>query len=231
MDIELKWTELKILIDNKKLKLQYIEDSQRYKLFASDSSLCYYTYIVKSNCDPAIILSEDAETEHANAESEFETSYKDSSNQPLDYRSSDGLIKIAPAKFVETLDFYVDGENGLVSLASGETKYSKTHYSFPYTLAGVDVRWANCNYGDYINFEVGVYTDLNDEATFITLNRFGNKYRLIDSGNRIFDVPTVKVIPPTITYGGYTLDVYMRATCYNAGTNASKVLINLIGWK
>lgn len=214
--VSLSYSQFKQLVTDKSMLAQYVEHPDRYDLFAVESSISWETSILKDSDDGT----------------DFEANHKANYNMPLEYRSSDGLPKVASAKFVESLNLYVDGENGSTTVSAGATVYLKTHYTTPFTLAGVDLRWENVNIGDYIDFEVGFYTDEEDEGTFTPVNKFGNKYKLLGSGSRLFDVPTVKVIPPTVTIApGVTVNLYIRAKVVNTGEAVSKIALNIVGWK
>lgn len=225
--IILTWSEFKSLATSKNFRIQYTESSSIYTIFAVDGILQYETEIFKNATNQVA----NATLENTN-QTDFETNYKPTANLPLEYKSSDGLTKFAPSKFADVLSLYVDGTSGLADMASGETKYCKTHYSFPYTLAGVNVNWTSANWGDYVDFEAGFYTDEADEATFYSLNKFGDHYRIYGDGKITFDVPTVKVVPSTVQVApGVFKNVYIRCKCVNVGSSASKVIVNLVGWK
>jgi hypothetical protein len=214
--VDLDYAQFKSIVSSKVLLGQYKELDDKYELFAVEANVSWETCILKNSSEGT----------------DFEANLKATCNMPLEYRSSDGLPKVASAKFVEALNLYVDGENGSVSIGDGSTVYARTHYSVPFTLAGVDLQWTNANPGDYVDFEVGFYSDVNNEATFTSLNKFGNKYKILGSGNRLFDVPTVKVIPSSITIApGVIVDIYIRAKFVNVGSQDSQVALNIVGWK
>lgn len=225
--IILNWADFKALATSKNFRIQYTETGSIYYIFAVDGILQYETEIFKNATNQVA----NATLENENQD-DFETNYKANANLPLEYKSSDGLTKFAPSKFADVLSLYVDGTNGLADMGAGETKYCKTHYSFSYTLAGVNVTWSGSNWGDYVDFEAGFYTDEADESTFYSINKFGDHYRIYESGKITFDVPTVKVIPSTVQVApGVYKNIYIRSKCVNTGSNASKVMINLVGWK
>jgi hypothetical protein len=221
------WPDFKIWCDNKKVNLQYKEEPLKYTIFGWDGPQYNECIIYKTD---QVSVGTDTE-KNLFWLSEFEANYKSLANKPYEFRSTDGLLKYASAKFVEALDFYVDGEHGSATITANTIAYLKTHYIVPFTLSGVDVNWADANHGDYLDFEVGLYTDINDESTFQQLNQFGHKYHIRGTGSRLFDVPTVKVVPSTVTIGPYTFDIYIRTTYANVGTNDVKLNVNLIGWK
>lgn len=140
-----------------------------------------------------------------------------------------GTIDLTPSNptTIPTLAYYVDGSSGLATIAAGQTGYAKTHFTFPYNLNGVNVSWFNANIGDYINFEVGVYTDPANEATFIPLAKFGNKFRVGGTSSETFNPNIAYALPPT--YNG--LDVYVRTTYVNTGSADASILVNLLGLK
>lgn len=213
--VQVTYQQFKDLVEDKALLGQYSEQSDRYDLFAVEASISWETSILKDSADGT----------------DFEENHQENFNKPLEYRSTDGLLKTAPSKFVESLNLYVDGENGTATITAGQTAYLKTHYDEPFTLAGVDIRWAGASLGDYVTFEVGFYTS-EDESSFVAANTFGNKYRLLGTGNRIFDVPTVKVVPPTVTIApGVTVDMYIRAKVVSVGATDVTFALNIIGWK
>ena len=131
--------------------------------------------------------------------------------------------------FVNNLDYWVDGSNGLISIAAGQTGYTKTNFSTAFQLNGVDVHWTGANLGDYINFEVGVYNnnDTSSENNFIQIAQFANQYRVLNEGTKTFNVDTVKTVPPTYN----NLTVYIRTTYVNTGVNLVNVCVNLLGYK
>lgn len=201
------------LVSSKNLLAQYVNAEDAYLLFAIEDNISWESNIIK-NSSPN--------------QADFEINHKDSCNQPLEYRSTDGLPKVANALFTDVASYWVDGENGVLSIAAGQMGYSKTHFSFPFKLNGVDVHWSGSNIGDHICFEVGLYTgDISDESTFVPLAQFSNQYRIMGEGTKMFEVPTVKTVPPT--YNG--LDVYIRTTYTNAGSNDATLLVNLLGYK
>lgn len=215
-NVFLSYAQFKDVVADKLLLAQYVEHSDRYDLFAIEASVSWETTILKESADGE----------------DFEASHKANYNMPLEYRSQDGLPKFASAKFADVLSLYLDGEGMSMELSAGATGYVKKHYAEPYTLAGVDAAWKDSNWGDYIDFEVGIYTDLQDETSFISLNKFANKYLVFGTGSKSFDVPAVKVLPPTVQIApGVILDTYIRAKCVNTGASPSKIILNLVGWK
>jgi hypothetical protein len=207
------WVDFKILVSTKALLMQYMEKVDTYEIFAPEAQTFLWNISLLKNSDDAV---------------DFETNYKASCNQPLEYRSTDGLPKVANALFTDIASYWVDGENGVLSIPAGQTGYVKTHFPAPFKLNGVDVHWSGSNIGDSILFEVGLYTgDISDESTFVPLAQFSNKYRIMGEGTKMFEVPTVKTVSPT--YNG--LDVYIRTTYVNAGSSNATLLVNLLGYK
>jgi hypothetical protein len=195
-------------------------------LFATEgSALSYTTTIYKAN---AVVDGINSTTE-ATRVSDFETNYKSIANQPLEYHSVDGLPKYASAMFTDNLSYWVDGSNGILSIPAGQTGYLKTNFSFPFKLQGIDFHWDGSNFGDYINFEAGVYNnnDASSEVNFIQLSQYANKYRVIGSDTKSFIVDTVKTVPPT--YNG--LNIYLRTTYVNVGSTSVNLCVNLIGYR
>jgi hypothetical protein len=78
-----------------------------------------------------------------------------------------------------------------------------------------------------LNLEVGIYTNLTDESTFIQLAQFGNKFRVGGTSSQTFTPNINYPIPPT--YEG--AEVFVRVTYVNTGVNAASVLVNLLGLK
>jgi hypothetical protein len=166
---------------------------------------------------------------------DFETNYKQTFNQPLEYRSVDGLPKFASAMFVDNLGYWVDGSNGIATILPGQTGYLITTFKTDFQLNGIDVHWAGANLGDYINFDIGVYTN-NDTSTqdnYVMLAQFGNQYRILGDGTKTFSVDTVKTVPPTFTIPPTydQLTVYIRTTYVNAGQNSVSLCVNILGYK
>lgn len=211
-NVSLSYSQFKSIVDAKGLLGQYVEGTDRYDLFAIEGQISWETSFLKDGGSDV---------------TDFETNHKASYNMPMEYRSIDGLPKVASAKFADTKSFLTVGTDGVVSLTSGSTGYAKFHFTDTFTLSGVDASWYTANLGDYIDFEVGYYTDENTESTFVSLNKFGDQFKIYKDGNRIFDVPAVKEIPSTISGA----NIYIRAKCVNAGGTSSTVIINLIGWK
>lgn len=208
------WSEYKELAETKKLLLQYEESDEWYRIYAQESSAFLWKVSIPKGSDDA---------------ADFEDHFKSSANKPLEYRSVDGLLKVASAKFADAKNLWLDGSSACVSLSANSTGYMKKHFDFEFTMSGVDCRWYESNWGDYIDFEVGFYTDTDDENTFVSISQFSNKYMIYQDGSRLFDVPTVKVIP--IKIPGTNYDIYIRAKCVNVGDQPSKVILNLVGWK
>lgn len=218
----LTWTDFKnTCITKKKLCIQFEDLDTQYRIIGPDNSLIWEITLNKLMDDGS-----------ANPDvTDFETNYKDGANMPLEYRSTDGLLKVASAMFSDAKSFWVDGTATQANISASSTVYIKKHFTDEFTISGVDARWFGANWGDYLDFEVGFYTNPADETTFQTIQQFADNYKIFQDGNRLFDVPTVKIIPPTATIGGNTFDIYVRVTCVNVGANASKVIINLVGWK
>jgi hypothetical protein len=132
---------------------------------------------------------------------------------------------------IEQEDFisFIDGVNGLLNIPSGQTGYLKTSFSVPFKLNSVDIHWESANFGNYINFEIGVYSnnDISSESNFITLSQFVNQYHVLGDSTKTFIINTVKNIPPT--YNG--LNVYVRTTYVNSGGTAVNLCVNLLGYK
>ncbi len=208
------WSDFKDLISDKKLSMQFSESEERYTIYAcEDRTYLWSVVLFKGSEDSA----------------DFENNFKDDANQPLERKSEDGLPKFASAKFADVKNLWLDGEEACMSLAANSTGYMKKHFDFEFTLSGVDCRWYGSNWGDYIDFEVGFYTNEADESTFVYLAKFSNKYAIYGDGSRLFDVPTVKVVPSKVP--GTDYNVYIRAKYVNVGSNASKAVLNLVGWK
>lgn len=210
------WETFKQLINSKKLLLQFVPYENRYELYAGEGPFIWRYSLTKSDINELI---------------DFETNYKTVANKPLEYRSRDGLQKIASSKFTDQLSFWLDGTVGNIDVPANSSFYMKKHFDFPYILSGVDVHWYDANWGDKLDFCIGIYTDLEDENSFICLNQFAIDYYIYKNGSRVIDIFTVITIPPTINFHGNTYDVYIRVKCENVGPNSSKVLIRLIGWR
>jgi len=208
------WTNFKNLVASKVLLPQYQDLGDRYDLYAPESgSFMWHTVILKDG---------------GSNETDFETNYKSTYNQSLEYRSTDGLPKVANAMFTDAASYWVDGASGQMTILAGQTGYVKTHLDRNFKLSGVDVHWSGSNAGDYINFEVGVYNgDSSNEANFIQLAQFANQYKIMGEGTKMFEVSTVKVVPST--YNG--LNVYVRTTYVNAGASIATLLVNLLVYK
>jgi len=202
------------LISTKNLLPQFLDTGDTYQVFALESNISWETFIAKDG---------------GHNQLDFETNYKATCNQPLEYRSVDGLPKYASAMFTDNLSYWVDGSNGILSIPAGQTGYIKTNFSFPFKLQGIDFHWDGSNFGDYINFEAGVYNnnDTSSEANFIQLSQYANQYRVIGSDTKSFIVDTVKTVPPT--YNG--LNIYLRTTYVNAGSASVSLCVNLIGYR
>jgi hypothetical protein len=208
--VDLNYSQLKTIVTSKGLLLQYKETANQYELFAVEANVSWETVILKNSDDAT----------------DFETNLKSTANAPLEYRSIDGLPKVASAKFADVKSFLAIGTNGVVSLTGGTTSYAKWHFDEVFTLSGVDISWWGSSLGDYIDFEVGFYIDESDESTFQSVNKFGDHYKIYKDGNRSFDVPAVKDIPSTVS--GF--NIHIRAKCVNTGALPSTVIINLVGW-
>lgn len=208
------WDLFKNLISSKSLLLQYEEIDNYYSLFAPEAQMFLWHINITKETDEAL---------------DFEINFLSNSNKPLEYRSVDGLPKYASAMFVDNLSYWVDGSNGNLTVASGQTGYLKTHFSIPFKLNGVDIHWENSNFGDYINFEVGIYNnnDNSSEDNFISFSQFANQYRIMGTDTKMFQVDTVKTIPSI--YNG--LDIYIRTTYVNIGNNTVNLCVNLLGYK
>ncbi|MGI0059239.1 MAG: hypothetical protein ACREBJ_05670 [Nitrosotalea sp.] len=214
-EVNIDYNQFLALVDAKTLLLQYSDGGDRYHLFAVEGNVSWSTNILKT-------------TREAD---DFEANRKATSNQPLEYRSTDGLPKIASAMFSDTKTFWVDGTSTQADITAGQTVYIKKHFDTNFTISGVDARWYSANWGDYLDFEVGFYLDEATESTFQPAVQFADHYMIYLDGERIFDVPTVKLIPSTVNVSGTNFNMYVRTTCVNTGLNASKVLVNLVGWK
>jgi hypothetical protein len=202
------------LVSSKELLPQYIDGGDRYVIFAVESNVVWETIVQKDGGANQI---------------DFETNHQSSCNAPLEYRSVDGIPEVASAMFTDSLNFWVDGSNGFLQIPAGQTAYSVTSFSTPYKLNGVDIQWANANAGDYVNFDVGVYSggDPTNQSTFIQIAQFANQYRLYGNAEKSFILNTVSTIPPT--YNG--LNVYIRTTYVNSGASNAILFINLLGYK
>lgn len=204
------WT----LVSSKNLLPQYSATVDSYYIFAIEDSISWeVTVPMDGGAD----------------QTDFETNHKSTCNQPLEYRSNDGIVLYGSAMFTDALSFWVDGSNGYLQIPAGQMAYATTNFSAPYKLNGVDIQWANANAGDYINFDVGVYSggDPTKQSTFIQMGQFANQYRLYSTGEKSFILDTVSTVPPT--YNG--LNVYIRTTYVNTGSNNAMLFINLLGYK
>ena len=209
------WSSYKLMTENKRLLVQFADMGSYYDLYAPEGSIFVWHYsLVKDDTDSL---------------NDFENNYKNDWNKPLEYRSSDGLLKVASAKFVESLGLHLTGATDQVEMSAESTEYIKYHFDDPYTLSGVTAFWKDANFGDYMDFEVGVYTSA-EESSFISLNKFASKFKIMGTDHITIDVPTVTTIPPTVNIGYGDMDVYVRIKSVNVGSSASKVIVNLVGW-
>jgi hypothetical protein len=213
-EVILDYTAFKSLVSAKALLPQYADLANRYLVFAIETNISWQCTITKDG---------------GSDQTDFEANYQSTCNQPLEYRSTDGLPKYASAMFTDSLSYWVDGTNGTLAITASTTGYIKTHFSVPFRLNGVDVHWEGANFGDYINFEVGVYNnnDTSSESNFIQLFQFADQYRVLGNDTKTFTVDTVKAIPTT--YNG--LDIYIRTTYVNVGGKSTNLCVNLLGYK
>lgn len=212
-EITIDYTTFKSLVSAKVLLPQYVDNETYYNLFAVEDNLAWQCFITKDG---------------GNDQTDFEVNYQSTCNKPLEYRSIDGLPKYASALFTDSASYWVDGSNGVMIVNAGQTVYVKTNFSVPFKINGVDVHWANANVGDYVNFEVGIYTGaITDETTFVQMAQFGNQYRIMGTDTKMFDTSMVSLVPPT--YNG--LNVYIRTTYVNTGASNATLLVNLLGYK
>ena len=209
------WSGFKSLVATKGLLIQYVQLANYYDIYAPESAT--FLWHIQLILDTPDAL-------------DFENTLQSTANKPLEYRSIDGLPKVANAMFTDTLSFWVDGANGNLTIASGQTGYCKTHFSTDFKLNGVDIHWEGANFGDSIAFEIGIYDNNNDassESNFISLAQFANQYRVLGSGSKTFEVATVKTVPSM--YNG--LDIYVRTTYVNSGGSAVNLCVNLLGYR
>lgn len=202
------------LVLTKKLLLQYTENEEVYNLFAVEDSVSWEASILKGS----------------NEAEDFDTNYKAVCNKPLAYRSEDGLPKVANSKFADVLSFQVIGLTPLTA-PSGATSFIKYAVPFAYTLSGTHMIWDNANFGDYVDFEIGVYFDLENEESFMSFNTFGDGFSVFKEGNLLIDVPTVKTLPSYVNFGYGDMQVFIRTKYVNNGANDAKFVVNLIGWR
>jgi len=211
------WTFFKTtVITRKKLGLQYTENNLNYFVFAGEAGIFFWEITLVKNTEEAL---------------DFETNYKDTANSPLEFRSAEGLIKFASAKFVDTLSFFPTGATDQLELTEATLGFIKYHLDTPYTLAGVHAFWENAAFGDFISLSVGVYSTENDENSFIEIGQFADQYKILGTHSIQFDVPTVKTIPSTINLGFGVVDVFIRVVVGHVTNTTAKYIVNLIGWK
>jgi hypothetical protein len=208
------WNTFKNFISSRNLSIQWLDLGDNYWLKGFDGPFELEYMMPKGG---------------GSEQTDFENNFKNTGNQPLEFRSVDGLPMMASAMFTDSLNFWVDGSNGYLQILAGQTAYSVTNFSVPYKLNGVDIQWANANAGDFVNFDVGVYSgsDPTNQSTFIQIAQFANQYRLYGSAEKSFILNTVSTVPST--YNG--LNVYIRTTYVNTGTNNAMLFINLLGYK
>jgi len=204
------------VITKKKLGLQYTENNLNYFIFAGEAGIFFWEITLEKTSEDAL---------------DFETNYKTDANSPLEFRSEEGLIKFASAKFVDTLSFFPTGAADQLELSTATLGFIKYHFETLYTLAGVHAFWENASFGDFISLSVGVYTTPNDENSFIEIAQFADQYKILGTHSIQFDVPTVKTVPPTVNLGFGDLDVYIRVVVGHTTNTTAKYIVNLIGWK
>lgn len=218
--VNVDYAQFKSLVGSKALLGQFKELSDRYELFAVESVISWETVILK-----------DGGVDHV----DFETHYKAIFNAPLEYRTIDGLAKVASSRFIESLSFFVDGEGLVYSLSNNTEVYLKKHYAVPVSICGADIRWSNAELGDHIYLEVGIYMTPGDETSFYTIGQYGNHFNILGSGNRVFDVPAVKTLPSQVPFpDGNMYDTYIRAHIIHgngSGTNNLDVALNFLMWR
>lgn len=88
------WPELKEVISNKNLKLQYGETEKSYNLFAIDTPIIYLCSIFKDGFFPSVC--DQTEEENTAWRTDFEANNKNISNQPLLKRQPDGSFWVVP---------------------------------------------------------------------------------------------------------------------------------------
>ena len=100
--IYITWTELKTIIDSKKLSIQYKEEEYKYIIFSIDEIITYVTEIWKDDTKVDGIDT----TQNALDKTDFETNYKDDANQSIiknAYKDGKG-IKIVGKSTVTDVD-------------------------------------------------------------------------------------------------------------------------------
>src|SRR5579863_4941617 len=101
------------LVSSKGLLPQYVDVGNVYNVFAVEDNISWETTIDKDG---------------GTNQTDFETNRQSTCNQQLEYRSTDGLPKIASAMFSDIKSFWVDGTATQADISAGTTSYIKKHF-------------------------------------------------------------------------------------------------------
>ncbi len=125
-NINLTWTEFKNMVEKKKLKIQYEELDNLYKLFASEDGITYTAQIFK-NID---WLTEAPDWDWESDKTDFETNYKPNANEPIKLKSPDGKEKLLSLSRPEnTTTFFTTSGDDTTNNLIGEGKRIEWDFS------------------------------------------------------------------------------------------------------
>jgi len=107
------WTEMKTLLSERKLRLQYNEKNNKYDVFATDAHIVYFTELWK---DVSVVKGIDIEQNNSDL-LDFETNYKETANSPITPLSDDGKTVVrAESRPLDTTTYFTmagDSENNI----------------------------------------------------------------------------------------------------------------------
>jgi len=203
------WSNFKdVVMTNKNLLLQYVDEDKWYEIFAIDGQLEYKTRLVKSN-----YISKFTGINVSQAQSDisdFETNYKDNANEALEKRTTDGLPRVAKSTYTDDPSLYLKG--GKINISPGSTGKIDFQFAFDIKLVGAIGFWKDADVGDYIEFSVGYYAG----EDWVEVSKYGNTLYIMDTDH-------VEITGDDST--NITSGVIVRAEYYNSSSSVSKDFI------
>lgn len=112
------WAEIKTLLSQRKLRLQYNENKNRYYIFAVDAHIVYFTELWK---DISAIKGIDIDQNNSDI-LDFETNYKASANSPITPLSDDGKTVVrAESRPLDTTTYFTMAGDSDTEIGEGKS--------------------------------------------------------------------------------------------------------------
>jgi hypothetical protein len=191
-----KWSEFKsLVIESKKLLIQYESLSNGYKIYAEEKGFVWYIHLTRE-CDGC---------------ADFEANYKESANKPLELVDSSGYLYSYQSPFASSAGFRFRGHG----MAGTATKNTTSNIDFKILeeryLNGCMLILKNHVFGDKLKFQVVDVDNIVGYGAGTVLDEFGTDWYVSEDSQ---DQGMITIPYPAKIIAG----LYIRIVYISVGT-------------